>query len=120
MPGVNYVGAADIEKYQKQRNQTAPLDNTQLAAMVNYFAEGALTRLSNFLYPHICEDNGSLQYGGAEGCRCGCCNEWQVVDENDVVVARAETFSEWVSKKGPAAVSPSAPGMPSGTSGETT
>jgi hypothetical protein len=107
MPALKYVSSDDIEKYQRQRKMTAPMDSVQLAAMVNFFAEGALTTLSNFLYPHICEDNGSLQYGGAKGCRCGGCNEWQVVDENNVVVAGAETFGEWVSKKEPiAAASP--------------
>lgn len=116
---VKYVSDVDIEKYQRQRKLIGQMNNVQLAAMVNYFAEGALTTLSNLLYPHICEDNGSLQYGGAKGCRCGGCNEWQVVDENGVVVSRAEDFGEWVTKAVQEASHSTAQDQTSGT-GKTT
>ena len=93
---MKYVTAEDIERYQQLR-PGKPLD---LLALVNFFCEGAVTSLSNFLYDHIAEEGRELRHGIAKGCRCLSCWEWQIVDEDGQVIDSAESLVDWAQPHG--------------------
>lgn len=92
---MKYVTSSDIQQYLADRKIIQPTHD-QLANMANWFAEGAVTSISNHIYKHIVEGDGeSLQHNIARGCRClGCC-EWQIVDDDGRVLDSAETLSVW-------------------------
>jgi hypothetical protein len=68
-----------------------------LAAMANWFAEGQVTALSNHIMAKT-EFGGRLQYDIAEGCRGGCCREWQIIDDEERVVDRADALWDFVKR----------------------
>lgn len=68
-----------------------------LASMANWFAEGQVTALSNHIMAKT-EFGGLLQYGMAAGCRCGACCEWQIIDDEERVVDRADTLWDFVKR----------------------
>lgn len=94
---LQYATKEDVERYMREANLSGNLNLDQMAAMVNFFARGALSKLENFFYRHIHENDGTLRHGLARGCMCLCCREWQIVGEDgDTIVANAEFMSEWV------------------------
>lgn len=80
MSRLKYVTIKDIEQYVKQFGRMD--SEQQLVHMVNWFAEGAITTLSNT----IVENGGELQYGPAIGCRCGSCFEWQILCDGELIL----------------------------------
>jgi hypothetical protein len=70
--------------------------------LVNYFAEGAVTRVNNALYDRL--DAGAvprrLRYGLATNCRCLGCHAWQIVevglDGKETVVDETEDLMDWL------------------------
>ena len=69
----------------------------ELAVMVNYFAQGVVAELENFLYEHIKEQKQTLQFGVSDTCRCrGGCQEWKLVDESGTNVEVADSLDYWV------------------------
>jgi hypothetical protein len=86
MSGLKYVAIKDVEQYVKQFGRLN--SEQQLVHMVNWFAEGAITSLSNKIM-----EGGELLYTRADGCRCGSCNEWQIVDYDGAVLARSEDLA---------------------------
>jgi hypothetical protein len=100
---MKYATLDDVDKYISLSANTALqlqcADRAALVSMINYFAQGAITVLSNRIYEAIHEsdhDGVYLTHGTAKGCRCGMCYEWQLVDENGVVVDAAESLDDWV------------------------
>jgi hypothetical protein len=69
----------------------------KIANIVNFFSEGAITVVSNRLLEHL-ENGGHLEYGLSDGCRCGCCNSYRIVDCEGEVVESFEILSELVEK----------------------
>lgn len=70
--------------------------------LVNYFAEGALVRLSNGLY-ELLEAGTAPRYltrGISTSCRCMSCYAWQIVELDTTggkhVVAETEDIMDWL------------------------
>ena len=60
------------------------LSDDDMVNMVNWFAEGAITTVSNAIYELIEEkDCDRMERGLTTGCRCGSCYSWQFLDENN-------------------------------------
>ena len=93
MSRLKYVTLDDVEKYVKQFGR---LNSTNdIVHLVNWFAEGAITSLSNMII-----EGGELVYTRADGCRCGSCNEWQIVDYDGAVLARSEDLAGFLKDSG--------------------
>jgi len=95
-----FVSEDNVSRYLQQTKSLSDLTPAQikdLAVMVNYFAQGVVTELENFLYEHIKEQKLNLQFGVSDTCRCGGgCQEWKLVDESGVNVAVADSLDSWV------------------------
>lgn len=74
------------------------LSDDALLQLANWFAEGAILRLGNSLYDSL-HDGCSLQHGVADGCRCGSCFEWALVDENGKTVKAAENLRDFIEQE---------------------
>lgn len=99
---MKYVTEADVERYREIFREVAPrlatATNADLAALANWFADGAVTTLSNHLMGVFDESTecASLQYNCALGCRCGSCYEFQIVDDKNKVLEAAETLQDFI------------------------
>ena len=93
---MKYVSAQDIEKYVLQLGELETSE--RLATMVNWFADGAVTTLSNHIMDAFDKSPTSarLEYNIAEGCRCMGCYEFQIVDENQNVIDSIQDLKDWV------------------------
>lgn len=95
---MKYINLSDIEKYKKFRNKQE-LSDEDLVNMVNWFAEGAITSVSNEIYELMTEkDCEKMERGLSTGCRCGACYSWQFLDENNKVIKEVETLQELIKK----------------------
>ncbi len=95
---MKYVSLKDIENYKKFRNKQE-LSDEDLVNMVNWFAEGAITSVSNEIYELMTEkDCEKMERGLSTGCRCGSCYSWQFLDENNKVIKEVETLQELIKK----------------------
>jgi hypothetical protein len=96
-----YVTAEQVEKEIKFRSSEKKWEPTpaNIAHLINYYAKGAVTCVSNHIY-YAMEDKGAvaLQYGIADHCRCLSCYAWQLVDENGKTIDECESLDEWVTK----------------------
>jgi len=101
---MQYVSEKDIVEYLEQRKyKPGELNNYDLMRMVNWFAQGAVTTISNHIMEQFEEGDGpcNLRYQLAEGCLCGSCYEWAIVDEDtNKVVDSTELLEDWVKEKG--------------------
>ena len=68
----------------------------QLSQLVNYFAEGAVGTLSDFLFENIVDKDLRLDYTLMPGCRCLSCRGWGLVDENNKAVEFVDQLHEWI------------------------
>jgi hypothetical protein len=95
---MKFYTVADIEKYLKLHPSFTG-STEELTSLVNFFAEGPVINLSNFLYKQIAEDCNELQHGLQRGCRCGSCCEWQIVTPSATgdreIIASTECMTEW-------------------------
>jgi len=97
---MKYVNEMDVMRYFASRKRD--IDDTtvqDLVNLANWFAEGAVTTLSNHLYDelHKGDEPRSLRYQMAQGCRCGSCHEWAIVgDDTGDVSSSVETLGDWV------------------------
>ena len=96
---MKYINLEDIKKYKKIFNKEQ-LSDDDMVNMVNWFAEGAITTVSNAIYELIEEkDCDRMERGLTTGCRCGSCYSWQFLDENNKVIREVESFTELINKK---------------------
>lgn len=98
----NIFTQEDIDRYMKDLLQGKSPD---LVSMVNYFAEGAVSRLSNFLYRKIYDEGGGnrkLVFGHSKHCMCLSCMDWQIIEEGDdgkeKQIDSTEQLQNWVKK----------------------
>jgi hypothetical protein len=103
---MKYVSITDVDQYFKMSSMAAEqlkdVDKSLLVNMINFFAQGAVSTVSNYIYDaiHESEHHGvHLTHGMSKGCRCGSCYEWQLVDEKDIVIDTCEAFDEWVERE---------------------
>lgn len=61
----------------------------------DWCVEGAIIQLSNLIWTVI-DNGGTLDYNLAKGCKCGCCNEWQLLDENGTILYSAEDLKDFL------------------------
>lgn len=86
------------EKVQTTQAQFS-FDTTEL---VNFLAEGAVTRLSNGLYERLEAGTGPrhLRHAISPGCRCMGCYSWQIVELDPAggenVVDETEDLMDWL------------------------
>lgn len=94
------VSEDNVALYLQQNEDFSNLTPWQiknLAVMVNYFAQGVVTELENFLYKHIKEQKQTLQFGVSDTCRCGGgCQEWKLVDESGTSIEVADSLDSWI------------------------
>ena len=93
---VKYVTADKVRQYITDFGE--PVTPEQLARFGNWFAEGAVTTLSNHIMG-VFEDSptvATLEYGIAQHCRCMSCYEFKILDEDRNVLDSAERLEEWV------------------------
>ena len=94
------VSEDNVSLYIQQNENLSnliPWQIKELAVMVNYFAQGVVTELENFLYEHIKEQKHTLQFGVSDTCRCGGgCQEWKLVDKSGINVEVADSLDSWV------------------------
>ena len=70
--------------------------------LVNYFAEGAVSRLSNGLYNRLEAGSGPryLKHGISPHCRCMGCYSWQIIEINPdgtkMVADETEDLMDWL------------------------
>jgi hypothetical protein len=93
---MNYVSADRIRQYLVDFGE--PVTPEQLARMVNWFAEGAITTLSNHIMTVFDESPtvARLEYNIAQNCRCMCCREFQILDEDGNILDSTEDLAGWV------------------------
>ena len=93
---MKYVSTQDVEKYVRQFGQLETPE--QLSQMVNWFAEGAVTTLSNHIMNAFDKSTtcARLEYNIAKGCRCMCCHEFQILDEDENILDSVEQLKDWV------------------------
>lgn len=90
------IKAEDIVHYKKFRNiKNENFSDEQMAQMVNYFSEGAITRISN----EICDlienrDVERMERGLSNHCRCGSCYSFQFIDYDNNVVKEVEFLTD--------------------------
>lgn len=95
---MKYISQEDIERYKKLFKKEN-LTDTDLVNMVNWFAEGAITSVSNEIYELMTEkDCDRMEYGLAQGCRCFGCYAWQFIDENGKVIKEVESLKDLIKK----------------------
>lgn len=95
---MKYVVLEDIERYKKLFKKETFTDQ-DLVNMVNWFAEGAITSVSNEIYELMVEgDCDRMEHGLSQGCRCGSCYSWQFLDENGKVLKEVESLKELIKK----------------------
>ena len=95
---MKYINLSDIEKYKKWHKKET-LTDEDLVKMVNWFAEGAVTTVSNEIYELMTEkDCDRMERGLSTTCRCGSCYSWQFLDENGKVIREVESLTELVKK----------------------
>lgn len=96
----SFVSEDNVSRYLQQTKSLSNLTQAQvndLAVMVNYFAQGVVTELENFLYEHIKEQKQTLQFGVSDTCRCGGgCQEWKLVDESGTSIEVADSLDSWI------------------------
>ena len=66
-----FVSEDNVSRYLQQTKSLSNLTQAQvndLAVMVNYFTQGVVTELENFLYEHIKEQKQTLQFGVSDTC----------------------------------------------------
>ena len=95
-----FVSEDNVSRYLQQTKSLSNLTQAQvndLAVMVNYFTQGVVTELENFLYEHIKEQKQTLQFGVSDTCRCGGgCQEWKLVDESGTSIEVADSLDSWI------------------------
>lgn len=95
---MKYINIDDIERYKKLFKKETLTDN-DLVNMVNWFAEGAITSVSNEIYELMTEkDCERMEYGLSEGCRCFSCYAWQFIDENGKVIKEVDSLKDLIKK----------------------
>lgn len=95
---MKYIDLEDIERYKKLFKKETLNDN-DLVNMVNWFAEGAITCVSNEIYELMTEkDCDKMEYNLAQGCRCFSCYSWQFIDENGKVVKEVDSLKDLIKK----------------------
>ena len=90
--------------FSDERIETVQRDSpaASTAKLVNYFAEAAITRLSNGLYDRLEAGSGPryLRRGASVGCRCGRCTSWQIVELDATggknVIDETEDLMDWL------------------------
>lgn len=93
---MNYVSADHIRKYIVDFGD--PSTPEKLAQMVNWFAEGAVSTVSNHIM-QVFDDSPTvarLEYKIAQNCRCLSCYEFQILDEDGNVLDSADQLQDWV------------------------
>ena len=94
------VSEDNVSLYLQQNenfSNLTPWQIKELAVMVNYFAQGVVTELENFLYEHIKEQKLNLRFGASETCHCGGeCQEWKLVDDSGIPIEVADSLDHWV------------------------
>lgn len=90
---MKYVTEEMVEKY---KNYFCKDKEINLAHFANWFAESAVTTVSNKLYEHL-EFDGYLTYNPYDWKRdCPC---WEIRDsDTDEVIESAESLKEWCEK----------------------
>lgn len=97
-----YVTAEIVEKEINSRSTV----NTRweptpaaIASLINFYAQGAVTSVSNHIYYAMDEgDAVALVYSPAQFCRCGSCMEWQLIDESDRILESVESLTDWAER----------------------
>lgn len=93
---MQYINVENIENYKKIFKKE-DFSDQDLVNMVNWFAEGAITSVSNEIYELMTEkDCDRMERGLSNGCRCGSCYSWQFLDENGTVIKEVESLQELV------------------------
>jgi hypothetical protein len=97
-----YVTAEMVEKEIKSRStadhQWEPTPEA-IAHLINYYAHGAVTRVSNHIYYAMEEQDAvALVFRPALFCRCGSCMEWHLIDESDRTIESVESLTDWVER----------------------
>lgn len=97
---MKYIAVEDIDNYKKLFNKEI-LSNEDLVNMVNWFAEGAVTSVSNEIYELMTEkDCDKMERAISQDCRCFSCYVWQFTDENGNVIKEVESLTELVRPRG--------------------
>lgn len=96
---MKYVTVDDVQRYEKMLSRL-PKTPEELASFANWFAEGAVTSLSNHIMEKFEESSSSarLEYGIARTCRCLSCYEFQILNEENEVIDSAESLTDWVKR----------------------
>lgn len=69
--------------------------------IANWFAEGAVTRVSNAIMEKLeaGELPRRLRHGISQGCVCFCCRSWQIVeignDGKETIVEETDDLMDW-------------------------
>lgn len=95
---MKYINLDDIARYKKLFKKDT-LNDQDMVNMVNWFAEGAITAVSNEIYELMTEqDCERMEYGLASHCRCFGCYSWQFLDENGKVLKEVDSLKELIKK----------------------